>query len=230
MLENIFRTEQKYYLTYCEYQELMNQIDNHLEKDKYYKERICSLYFDTDNYDLVINSLNKPLYKEKIRLRSYNTPASNDLVFLEIKKKYDGTVYKRRITLPYKEALNYINKGIVPDNQKQIFKEIDYCFKKYKLKPKVNISYDRYSYLDKDDKTFRITFDHNIKSSTTDLKLNDQLIGDSLIKDGYIMEIKSIKAIPFWLLKTLCELKIYPASFSKYGEVYKKLKESEIYV
>lgn len=230
MLENFFRKEQKYYLSEKEYQSLIKMIQNNIVKDQYYDEKICSIYFDNKNNDLIINSLNKPIYKEKVRLRCYNTPTDDSIVFLEIKKKYKGMVYKRRINLTYKEAKDYINKGLIPENNSQIFKEIDYCFQKYNLIPKVNITYDRYAYYAKDDPSLRITFDHNIQSSTTNLTLDNKVYENNVIKDNYIMEIKSINGMPFWLLKSLCELKLFPSSFSKYGEVYQNLKEGENYV
>jgi SPX domain protein involved in polyphosphate accumulation len=228
-IEKFFREEQKYYLTKKEYQTLLNNIHNEIEPDLYYKETICNIYFDNDNNDLIINSLNKPIYKEKIRLRSYNKPKPLDNVYLEIKKKFKGMVYKRRVTITYKEAMDYIYKGIMP-NKSQIMKEIDYAFKKNNLKPKISISYDRESYISKKDNNFRITFDHNIRSSTDYLKLDNLNKGKLLFDDCYIMEIKTLTGIPFWFLKTITELKLYPRSISKYGEIYKHLKEEELYV
>lgn len=229
-LESFYRTEQKYYLTNIQFKKLINNIKDYIVKDKYFKESICSIYFDNDNNDIVINSLSKPLYKEKFRLRSYNTPLDDDIVFLEVKKKYKGVVYKRRVTMSYKDAKEYIYMKKKPDFKSQIFDEIDYSFNKYNLKPIINISYERYAYLSKSDNHFRITFDYNIRSNSKILELNKDIKGDYLLKEGYIMEIKSINPIPFWLLKELENLSIYPTNFSKYGETYKKMNGSEIYV
>ena len=169
---------------------------------------------------MIINSLEKPIYKEKIRLRSYGIPKLNDKIFFEIKKKYHGIVYKRRETLTLKKAYDYLEKDKYNDSQ--IMKEIDYCFKKYKLEPSLYLAYDRYSYID-EDKNFRLTFDYNIRSRTNDLKLDSGDHGDYLLNNNnYIMEVKCLNAMPLWFCDILSKLKIYPISFSKYGKIYEK--------
>ncbi|MBP3765780.1 MAG: polyphosphate polymerase domain-containing protein [Bacilli bacterium] len=223
MIETFRRTEKKFILTEEQYKKLLDKIRDRIYKDPYYKSTICNIYFDTDNYDLIINSIEKPIYKEKVRLRSYNVPTLNDEVFLEIKKKYKGVVGKRRITLKLKDFYNYIEKGIIPNCNSQIMNEIDYCFKNYKLKPVMFLAYDRLSYYDKDDKNFRITIDQNIRSRENNLKLEKGDKGDLYFKDNvYIMEAKALNSYPLWFIKTLSELKIYSTSFSKYGNIYSK--------
>ena len=120
------------------------------------------------------------------------------------------------------DAYNYLEKGIIPETNKQIFKELDYCFKKYKLIPSEYISYERYSFAGKEDENFRITFDTNLLSRDHDLNLDKGDYGESLIdRDTYLMEVKCLGSFPIWFTKVLSEMKIYPVSFSKYGEVYK---------
>ena len=155
-IEIFKRVEQKYILSEDDYNKLINIIDDHLEKDEYYKSSICNIYFDTDNYDLIINSLEKGCYKEKVRLRSYNVPKLSDKVYFEIKSKLDGVVYKRRVTLPLKEYYDYLDGKLPNSSNDQIMKELDYVFKKYNLKPKYFIAYDRLSYYDKDNESFRM--------------------------------------------------------------------------
>jgi len=118
----------------------------------------------------------------------------------------------------------------MPKSNIQIFKEIDYCFEKYHLKPSIYISYERYSYSGKDDKDFRITFDTNILSRDYDLNLEKGDYGTNLIdNNSFLMEIKCIGSMPIWLSHILAEMKIYPISFSKYGKIYQKnLKEEKI--
>ena len=231
-IEIFKRIEQKYVLSEDEYKKLMNLINDHLEKDLYYKSKICNIYFDTKNYDLIVNSLEKGEYKEKVRLRSYNIPTLDDNVFFEIKSKLDGVVYKRRVTLTLNDFYEYLNGNKLNTSNPQIMKEIDYTLKKYNLEPKYFIAYDRTSYFDKDNKNFRITFDENIRSRNTDLKLEYGDAGKLYFNDKeYIMELKTIGGLPLWFTKILSELKIYPKSFSKYGNIYKdKLKEELLYV
>lgn len=104
-------------------------------KDKYHKSTICNIYYDTTNNDLITSSIEKPPYKEKVRLRSYGIPSMDSQVFLEIKKKYNGIVGKRRVDIKLSDFYNYINNNVIPTCNKQIMEEIDYCFKKYKLNP-----------------------------------------------------------------------------------------------
>lgn len=180
---------------------------------------------------MIINSLEKPIYKDKVRLRSYNIPSLNDDVFFEIKNKFKGIVGKRRIKLKLCDYYDYIEKGIYNHNN-QIMKEIDYLFKYYKLKPSMYIAYDRKSYRGKYNNTLRLTIDANLRSRCDNLKLDKGDKGDKYFEDDhYIMEIKTLESIPLWLANSLSELHIYPTSFSKIGKIYtKKLKGEDINV
>lgn len=221
---NVFkRVEKKYLLSEDLYQKLFEKINNYITVDTYDFSTICNIYFDTDDYLLVNRSIEKPIYKEKVRLRSYGVPKKNSKVFLEIKKKYKGVVGKRRVSAPLKEFYTYFDTGKYPNVDTQIMNEINYCFKFYNLKPKVFLAYDRYSYKGKDDSNFRITFDKNIRSRTDNLYLENGDNGMLLLdKNCYIMEVKTLGAYPLWFARILSELNIYPTSFSKYGNVYKK--------
>ena len=221
---NVFkRVEKKYLLSEDLYQKLFEKMNNYITVDTYDFSTICNIYFDTDDYLLVNRSIEKPIYKEKVRLRSYGIPKNNSKVFLEIKKKYKGVVGKRRVSAPLKEFYKYFNTGKYPNVDTQIMNEINYCFKFYNLKPKVFLAYDRYSYKGKDDSNFRITFDKNIRSRTDNLYLENGDNGMLLLdKNCYIMEVKTLGAYPLWFVQILSELNIYPTSFSKYGNVYKK--------
>ncbi len=225
MSQQVFnRVEKKYLLDSIKAEKLIELISLHIKSGEYPYTKICNIYFDTDNDELIRKSIEKPLYKEKVRLRSYGTPTQEDKVFLEIKKKFKGVVTKRRIGASLKEINNYLDNGIKIETKKsQIFNEIDYCFKKYKLEPKIYISCERYSYSGKEDKDLRITFDTNIKSRNYDLKLENGDYGENLIDDKtYLMEIKTNGGMPIWLTQALSSLEIYPRSFSKYGNIYKK--------
>lgn len=215
------RVEIKYLLTKEKYECLLRRLKPKIEKDSYYFSKILNIYYDTEQYDMIRNSIEKPIYKEKIRLRSYGIPTKESTVFLEIKKKYQGVVGKRRIALPLKEAYNYINTGkMIKENQ--IMKEIDYCFRKYSLIPVLFLAYDRYSYKGKEDPNLRITFDFSIRFREKDLFLEKGDDGITLLKEECIMEIKTLKSMPMWLSSILSSLEIYPTSFSKYGKVYQE--------
>lgn len=221
-MQEIFqRIEEKYILTKEQKNRLFELIKEHLKEDEYGPSTICNIYYDSRNKDLVRASLDKPFYKEKVRLRSYNVPGKESTAFLEIKKKYDGIVYKRRIANSLSEINNHIEKGTAINSNIQIINEIDYCFKLYGLEPSVFLAYDRVAYYDKDDSSFRLTFDTNIIARDYDLDLSKGVYGKKYCDENtYIMEIKCAGGLPFWFLRALQEIKAYPGSFSKYGKVY----------
>ncbi len=218
------RSEKKYLLSTAQYTALRAVLDEHLVPDKYKQYTVCNLYFDTEHNDLIRRSIEKPLYKEKMRLRSYGAVEEDDKVFLEIKKKYKGVVYKRRIVLPYKEAKAYLHDGIPPSETGQIFREIDYFIKFYNAAPKLYLSYDRIALGGiGEEKGLRVTFDRNIQSRTTDLDLSVPPSGEQLLPpEQWLMELKVPGAMPLWLSDALTTLGIYPTSFSKYGRVYSR--------
>lgn len=224
MNELVFRrVEQKYLLTQEQRERLFKMIDDYIEKDDYFESTICNIYFDDCHNRMIIESIEKPPFKVKLRLRSYGVPKMEDKVFLEIKNKYNGIVGKRRIKMKFSDYCDYLENGCCLDGQ--IMKEIDYYFKKYSLKPSIFVGYDRKSYRGCENKSLRITIDENLRSRTTELSLDMGDFGEKYFdKPTYIMEIKALDGLPLWLVRSLSELKIYPQSFSKVGNIYKKLK------
>ncbi|MGN0659447.1 MAG: polyphosphate polymerase domain-containing protein [Emergencia sp.] len=218
---NFKRYEKKYIIDEEQYRQLMAMIYCRLKYDRYRRYRICNIYFDTPDYELIRTSLDKPLYKEKLRLRSYGTPQREDNVFLEIKKKYRGVVYKRRISLPYEQAAAWCLEGKEPEREGQIERELKWFMDRYSLIPRLYLSYDRLAMTGLDDDSLRITFDTNLVWRTTELSLTAGDFGTVSFPEGrYIMEIKVPYAMPLWLTSALSQLKIYPVSYSKYGSVY----------
>ncbi len=222
------RVEYKYLISEEKFNNLFKEIKLHLISDKYGATTIQSLYFDTENDLLIRRSIEKPKYKEKIRLRSYGLANEDKKVFLELKKKSEGVVFKRRIVIKEKEAFDFIINNKMP-NEEQITREIDYFIKMYQpLRPAMLIMYDRIAFIDPSS-SLRITFDRNIRYRKNRLDLHSDLNGELILKDDKIlMEVKSDFAFPLWLVKKLSENKIYKRSFSKYGEAYclEKIKEN----
>lgn len=224
------RVEKKYLMTAETYQLFQKEIQDYMQADQYGLHTICNIYFDTISDELIRNSIEKPVYKEKLRLRSYGIPNYNSQVFLEIKRKYKGIVYKRRVAMTLKEASYYLEHGIKPKNDSQILKEIDYFIKFYEPIPKLYLAYDRVAFFGKEDNNIRMTIDANIRSRKDDLALEQGDRGELLLEqDMYLLEIKVPNAYPIWLAEILSKLEIYPISFSKYGNIYKQnlLKEKE---
>ncbi len=236
MYRKVFRRdEKKYLLDQKQFQQLMESIGAYLQPDEYFESTICSLYFDTSNHDLIIKSIDKPVYKQKLRLRSYGVPKLDDSVFLEIKIKYRGVVSKRRTKIKLKDFYHYYDKQCAGQHSKltadipQISRELDYLFHFYRLEPSWIISYDRKCYRGRDNPNLRITFDQNLRSRSDNLRLEAGDYGELYFFDQkYVMEIKALDAIPLWLVDTLSRLRIYPASFTKYGKIYEQSKKGAL--
>ncbi len=224
MAEFFRRVEKKYIINQEQYERIMAKMNGEMIEDSHGQSKICNIYFDTKNYDLISHSIQKPVYKDKVRLRSYNVPNEEDTVYLEIKRKYDGVVSKRRIEFKLKDAEEYLENKDTYHAGGQVQNEIDYYFEHYNLVPTMFLSYDRRAYYDKNDINFRITFDTNIIARNYDLELEDGSYGTDIFEqDKYIMEIKTLGAIPMWFVNILSEEKIFPCGFSKYGEAYTQI-------
>ena len=217
------RTEKKYLLTSEQYDALWEGMAPYLEPDEYPRSTVCSIYYDTDDYRLIRHSLDAPVYKEKLRLRSYNVPGEQDPVFVELKKKFKGVVYKRRVCLPARKAAAWLNGESPPGEDGQMIREIDWFLHSVQPRAKVYLACDRYAWRAKDDPELRITFDRELRWRETELDLCAGDRGEPLLPAGQVlMEIKTPAAAPLWLAHLLSELKIFPVSFSKYGTCYKE--------
>lgn len=224
MIQKVFnRIEKKYLLnetTYCGVREALEQ---YMEEDSYGLHNIRNIYYDTDTDELIRRSLEKPVYKEKFRVRCYGQPEEDSDVFLEIKKKYRGLVNKRRMTLKLQEARDYLEHGILPQEEGVIFSEIDFFLNRYKPKPKLYLAYDRVALFGRENAEFRVTFDKNIRSRSENLTLRDDTGTKLLMEPGsYLMEVKALDAMPLWFTGILSEQSVYPVSFSKYGSIYRR--------
>lgn len=216
------RVEKKYMLTREQYEYLINAISPYMAPDQYGETEIRNIYFDNADNELIETSLLKPTYKEKLRLRSYGVPKMDSTVFFEIKKKYRGIVYKRRISMKLKEAYAYIDGGKLPESiEGNIPSEIDYMMNRYRLTPKAFISYKRVAWTCESDPDLRITFDRDITSRYDDTRLESTADGHKILpKDTVLMEIKIPGAMPLWLAHILSEKNIFPHSFSKFGTAH----------
>jgi hypothetical protein len=222
------RYEKKYLLTTAQYQTIRKALERYMQPDEYGQSTVCNVYYDTPDFALVRASIEQPVYKEKLRVRSYGIPGEDDKVFIEIKKKYEGVVYKRRVHMTEAEASAYLNDGAAAPKDSQIQRELDWFRRSYELEPKIYIAYDRTALTGRDDPDLRITFDRGIRfrDFDLDLALGDQ--GEALLPpDTVLMEIKIPGTAPIWLSRLLSELRIFPANFSKYGSCYKRLMAAE---
>lgn len=220
---NVFkRYELKYLLTPAQHDAVLRGIAPYMQLDDYGRTTIRNIYFDTEDYRLIRHSIEKPAYKEKLRVRSYKLVGSDDTVFVELKKKYDGVVYKRRIALAESVALDWLLGKTKSPCDTQISREIDYFMSFYgSLRPSMFLSYEREAFYERAGEDFRVTFDDNILCRSTDLSLRCEPSGHSVLPPNRVlMEIKCSGAIPLWMVKILSSEKIYKTSFSKYGRAY----------
>lgn len=227
------RYENKYLLNERQFEALTAVLPQYMRCDEYSDGggySIYNVYYDTENDDIIRNSLSKPYYKEKLRMRCYDIPTlPSDKVYLELKKKIGGVVSKRRAEMSLWEAYRFVNSGAAPRFggylNGQVASEISEFLALHTVYPKVFISYERQAFTGLHNKDFRLTFDYNIASRRDDVAIKSScpttpLLGASM----YLMEVKIIGAVPLWLAGMLSGLKIYSTSFSKYGTEYKNFR------
>lgn len=219
------RYELKYLLNPAQKKHILGAMEGHMKLDAYGRTTIRNIYYDTPNYRLARQSLERPVYKEKLRVRSYTQADPFTPVYVELKKKYDGVVYKRRIGLPEKEAMAWVAGAAPCSRDEQIVREIDWFRDFYAcLEPKVFLSYEREAYFSLDGSDFRVTFDESILSRQRDLSLCGGVWGTPLLGPGQtLMEIKCAGGIPLWMVEVLSEQRIYKTSYSKYGTAYQTM-------
>ena len=221
------RNELKYLITIEQKNKILETISQFMELDKYGRTTIRNIYFDTPDYRLIRRSIEKPIYKEKLRIRSYKKAEDQSIVFVEVKKKYNSIVYKRRVALPIVDAMEWICKKKKLSNENQISREIEYFINYYKnLQPTVFLTYEREAYYCKENSDLRITFDENILYRNYDVDLHNEVYGEEVLNKNYsIMEIKCSYGMPLWLTSLLSKERIFKTPFSKYGTAYKKILE-----
>ncbi len=244
MAKEIFnRIEEKYMITRQQYEIMLEEFKKYMVPDEfsggYSFHQVMNIYYDTKDNNLIRTSVTKPVYKEKIRLRSYGIPKGDSPVFLELKKKYHGVVNKRRSLMALEEAYAFLDTDELPPIKDymnvQVLKELKYSIAHYEAVPKVCLCYERSALVAVENKDMRITFDRNIMARRDELRLEYGAFGERVVpKDTFIMEIKYIDRMPLWLIALLREHGLEKTSFSKYGTEYSNfikygIKEKKIY-
>lgn len=236
-IEVFNRYENKYMMDEAVCEKLRHRLAEYMEPDKHNNRHgayaICNLYYDTPDSFLIRNSLAKPVYKEKLRVRSYGVPERDGRVYVEIKKKFCGLVNKRRSALPLDEAYRFLATGVIPKigdgMNPQVLSEIQYVLEQHELRPQVFLAYERLAFFGTGQHDLRVSFDTNITTRRTDLRFESGIYGEKLLPSGkWLMEVKTAESIPLWLCRLLSEYEIYPISFSKYGTEYKHSLAPEI--
>lgn len=193
-IKSFKRYEKKYLLTGEQYEKLIPRLLEYMKMDDHCVNNsysIYNIYYDTDDNSVIRHSISKPYYKEKLRLRSYKIPQSpSDKVFLELKKKINKIVNKRRAIITLEEAYNFLEFGERPKCTdfitEQVINEIEYYLSHTKVNPTVYIGYNRIAFFGKEDKDFRLTIDSKIITRREDLFLESGCHGTDILKpNGY---------------------------------------------
>ena len=215
------RYELKYLLDGAQTDFLKKSLEGHMRLDQYGRTSIASLYYDTPDSRLIRASLEKPAYKEKIRLRSYGPADASSPVFLELKRKAEGVVYKRRVQTSLEKTEAFFSGGPPPEDS-QIGREIAFFRDRYSaLRPACLIVYDREAYFEPAG-DLRLTVDYAPRFRTDRLTLDHpDVCAPLLAPGGAILEIKVQQALPLWLSHALDAGEIRKSSFSKYGEAWR---------
>ena len=223
------RHEVKYIMNPQQKQAVLDVMQRDMRLDDYGRTTIRSLYFDTDSWELIRHSIEKPVYREKLRVRSYKTAEPDDPVFVELKKKYKKVVYKRRVSLPERQVCECFSRGLPLPVNSQIGNEIEYFRSFYgNLHPSVFLSYEREAFYALDGSDFRVTFDENILYRDYDLTLRKEAYGTPLLERGQtLMEIKTAGGMPLWMCHELTRLRLFRERFSKYGLAYMTIMADE---
>ncbi|MCL2362736.1 MAG: polyphosphate polymerase domain-containing protein [Defluviitaleaceae bacterium] len=220
MVFNFKRYEKKYLVTNQQTANVITALKERMVPDEYGTYWVQNLYFDTDNWDVIRKSMEKPLYKEKLRLRCYGEPDGDGNFFVELKKKYTGVVYKRRIALPI-SAVKELLPNVKAKDDQQIARELAFYLESNPVESRMYIAFKRTAFAGTDGEWLRVTFDTDIVYRQHDLDFSSPNVGQPVLPDGYqLMEIKTHTSIPLWLSRILSENGIYRISYSKYGTCF----------
>lgn len=221
-IRHIFeRVEKKYVVGEEKARELAARLGERMIPDEFGLHGVLNVYYDTEDYALIRGSVEKPVYKEKFRLRGYSTPGEETMVFAELKKKYRSVVYKRRVVADEDRIERLLQGEMIPGEDAQTQREILWFFLQYDLAPRAFVGYDREALVGREDPELRVTFDRNLRWRGDHLRLSDGARGEPILpEEAVVVEIKIAGAAPLWLARLLSDLGIYPTSFSKYGECY----------
>lgn len=216
------RIEKKFWMSTGQYKALLPTLERHLNYDSFGESTVCSIYYDTPDFSMIRRSIERPRFKEKLRVRSYGVPGDGDMVFVEIKRKLDGVGYKRRISVPFAQAKKLLRGEAIHCDNPQIEREIAELVRRYAPQPAVCMTYRRFAMYGKEDPEFRVTIDRDLNYTTENPEKPGVGRMEPIMEDHsrVLMEIKALDAIPRWLTDELSRLNIYQAPFSKIGTCY----------
>ena len=221
MKETFQRKELKYLLDAPSLYRLREAVSRHLLPSEFGTSQVNSLYLDTRERSVIARSVEKPLYKEKLRIRWYRSGslATASEAFVELKKKHKGIVYKRRLAVSPQTAIGFSRGSGLGGSQ--IAREIEAARQRMgDLLPSALVICRRTSFGSDGEGELRITFDEGLR--VLDLFDGGQTVYP-LEPGQVVLEVKGANAHPFWLVDALSAERAYPVAFSKYGAFYERV-------
>jgi SPX domain protein involved in polyphosphate accumulation len=185
---------------------------------------ISSLYYDSEEYRCYWEKENGVKNRRKLRIRHYESDSDlTDMtpVFVEIKQRIDRVTQKRRVRLPYIDALRLCNDRQIPDcdpEDQPIIDEVFVLLWQYNLIPASIVSYERQAFMGTIyDAGLRVTFDTTLATQIHPLHLHQKQANLPILPpDRVVMEIKVNERIPHWLTELIAEHNLQINRISKY--------------
>jgi hypothetical protein len=223
------RYELKYLITFDTYRTLADTLIPYMQYDPFGDKQgrysIFSLYFDSPDRKIYYETMNRAAFRQKLRLRIYNSASIDDSAYFEVKQKFKNVVNKRRTAIQLSDAYRFIEKRAdVSDlenysaSNKQVLKEIRSFRDVYRLAPAVIVGYDRQAFHGIDDTDLRITFDYHLTCRNDNYRLENGMHNGAYFvpPNLVVLEVKVKHSVPLWLTKLLSEFRCPLRSVSKF--------------
>lgn len=186
---------------------------------------LASLYYDSPDLRCYWEKVDGLRFRRKLRIRRYETDApltADTPVFVEIKQRLDKVTQKRRVILPYGDALRLCNERQLPDEvapeDETVMNEIYAYLWQYNLRPVSIVRYERQAFIGTDyDLGLRVTFDTSLNYQVHQLLLEEEPSSLPMLPaDRVVMEIKVNERIPYWLTEMIAAHNLKMIRVSKY--------------
>ena len=225
------RREFKYFVPNKLLGDLRMRFLQYMEHDPYCAGRehnqycVRSVYLDTDNLLFYHEKIEGLKIRKKLRVRVYNDIEAKSPAFLEIKRKFENTVFKERVKISLPETvtlMNGANLQILDEDtsfsEAATLGKFLYLKKRLNLRTKVLVTYEREALMGLDDPNLRVTFDINPRSFPNP-RLEDIYREDDLIcfsKHAFILEVKFNGRMPVWIRNIIRDYRLHLQAISKY--------------
>ncbi|MCW5878539.1 MAG: polyphosphate polymerase domain-containing protein [Anaerolineales bacterium] len=186
--------------------------------------RLSSLYYDSPDFRCYWEKVDGVRFRRKLRIRHYETeqPLTRQTpVFVEIKQRIDRVTQKRRLVLPYAQAVALCTQRQMPEHiaaqDQEVLDEVYAFLWQYNLRPTSIVRYQRQAFIGSDfDLGLRVTFDTALNYQVHQLRLEDASSLPMISPDRVIMEIKVNERLSNWLSEMIAAHNLRTVRISKY--------------